>query len=61
MPSEVDPDKCDGCGDCIPVCPQEIIDLDDEGKAVITDPDNCDDCCSCVEICPQGAISNPEC
>lgn len=35
MPSEINQDLCDGCGDCIPVCPQEII-INDDGKAVVT-------------------------
>ncbi|MFP3908778.1 MAG: ATP-binding protein [Archaeoglobaceae archaeon] len=61
MSSEINYDLCIGCGDCLLVCPQGIIDLNEEGKAVITDPNNCDNCCSCVEICPQGAISNPKC
>ncbi len=61
MPAEVNQELCDGDAECVSVCPMEIIDLDDEGKAYITDPESCDDCCSCVEVCPTGAITNPEC
>lgn len=61
MPSTIDQETCDGCAECVSVCPQEIIEINDEGKAYVTDPDECDDCCSCVEICPLEAISNPEC
>ncbi len=46
--------KCEGCGDCIPHCPQQAISLIKE-KAVI-DPKKCIGCGECIIICPNGAI-----
>jgi NAD-dependent dihydropyrimidine dehydrogenase PreA subunit len=56
----IDREKCDGCGECISVCPNENFELDDEGKAV-ANPEGCDECCSCVESCPQEAIKIDAC
>jgi NAD-dependent dihydropyrimidine dehydrogenase PreA subunit len=52
----VDKDKCDGCGECIAVCPASVYELDDDGKSEPVNPDECIECCSCVEVCPKGAI-----
>ena len=57
----VDHDKCDGCGECISVCPEDVFELNDEGKAVPVNMENCSVCCSCVESCPNEAISHDEC
>jgi len=46
--------KCEGCGDCIPHCPQQAISLIKE-KAVI-DPKKCIGCGECIIICPNSAI-----
>lgn len=51
----VDKDKCDGCGECVDVCPVDAIELQSQ-KAVI-DNDECIDCGICVETCPNQAIS----
>jgi heterodisulfide reductase subunit A len=50
----VDPGTCDGCGDCVPVCPVAAIILEDR-KAEI-DPFICNGCGGCVPICPHEAI-----
>ncbi|MBA7672054.1 Ferredoxin-2 [subsurface metagenome] len=55
MAAVVDKDKCDGCGECVDVCPVDVIELQSE-KAVINN-DECIDCGVCVEICPNQAIS----
>jgi heterodisulfide reductase subunit A len=50
----VDTDSCDGCGDCVPVCPVTAITLS-PGKAEI-DPFTCNGCGGCVPACPREAI-----
>ena len=47
MPAIVDPEKCEGCEDCVPICPTEAIAMKD-GKAVIN-ADDCADCGDCVD------------
>jgi NAD-dependent dihydropyrimidine dehydrogenase PreA subunit len=55
MPAKVDPDKCTGCGTCVPACPVECITMEDD-KAVV-DADSCIDCGACVSECPVEAIT----
>jgi NAD-dependent dihydropyrimidine dehydrogenase PreA subunit len=50
--------RCNGCGDCIHVCPSGALELID-GLAVLTSPDACAYCADCEERCPQKAISLP--
>jgi len=50
----VDPESCDRCGDCVPVCPVNAITLGDE-KAEI-EPFTCNGCGGCVPACPREAI-----
>ncbi len=50
----IDPDQCDGCGDCIDVCPDQAISLF-ENRAVI-DESLCADCGICQDACSQKAI-----
>ena len=55
MPAKVDPEKCEGCGDCVDVCPTEAITLED-GKAVVNE-EECADCGACEPVCPTEAIT----
>jgi len=55
MPTVVDEDKCEGCGDCVEECPSEAIEIVDE-KAKIKVED-CVDCEACVDACPTEAIT----
>ena len=47
---------CKGCGICIAFCPNEVLELDDEEKVIITNPDRCDLCGLCELRCPDIAI-----
>ena len=51
----IDEDTCIGCGECLPYCPMEAIDVDD---CAVIDQDECVDCGVCLRsgVCPVEAI-----
>jgi ferredoxin len=56
---KIDQDKCDGCGFCIPNCPEGAIQLIDQHARLISDL-FCDGLGACLGHCPQGAITIEE-
>ncbi|MBI4321599.1 MAG: 4Fe-4S binding protein [Chloroflexi bacterium] len=54
----IDPELCDGCGDCVAVCPTRVWKLV-RRKAVPDDAQSCcgPDCGQCSQYCPQRAIT----
>jgi len=48
------PDKCDFCGCCVGVCPEDAIELK-EAEIFIIDP-RCTNCAKCVWSCPIEVI-----
>ncbi len=55
----VDPEKCQGCGECVEVCPVDVYELQD-GKSVPVNAEECLGCESCVEVCEYEAITVTE-
>lgn len=56
---QIDLEKCQGCGECVDICPSEVLEMVDE-KASVANPDECAGCESCVEVCEEGAITVTE-
>lgn len=56
---EIDPEKCEGCGECVDNCPADVLEMDGD-KAVVVNPDECLGCESCVSVCPNGAVTLEE-
>jgi NAD-dependent dihydropyrimidine dehydrogenase PreA subunit len=52
----IDEEKCTGCGQCIPDCPEGALQLI-EGKARLVSDLFCDGLGACIGTCPEGAIS----
>jgi len=52
---ELDPEKCNGCGMCLKVCPHEVFRLK-AGKANIINRDSCMECGACSLNCAMEAI-----
>jgi ferredoxin len=52
---EIDEEKCDGCGQCVPSCAEEAIQIVD-GKARIVKDMFCDGLGACVGECPNDAL-----
>jgi len=56
---KIDPDKCDGCGLCVPSCAEGAIRIVD-GKAVLSADNLCDGLGACLGECPRDAITVEE-
>lgn len=56
---KIDEGKCNGCGVCIPNCPEGAIQMID-GKARLVSDLFCDGLGACLGHCPQGAITIEE-
>ena len=54
MAVTIDTGKCNGCGNCIDICPVRALDIKDQ-KAIVKE--ECIDCGACLTQCPQEAIS----
>ncbi|MGD8701404.1 MAG: 4Fe-4S binding protein [Desulfosarcina sp.] len=55
----VDKGKCNGCGECVDICPEEVYELIDD-KASPVNGEECVGCESCIEVCEQEAVTVTE-
>lgn len=51
----IDEDKCNGCGECIPGCPEGALQIIN-GKAKLAEEIFCDGLGACIKNCPRDAI-----
>jgi len=56
---KIDEKKCNGCGLCIPNCPEGAIQIIDKKARLVSDL-FCDGLGACIGHCPQGAITIEE-
>lgn len=56
---KIDPDKCDGCGLCVPSCAEGAIKIVG-GKAQLSADNLCDGLGACLGDCPRNAITIEE-
>ncbi len=56
---KIDPQLCNGCGECITACAEGAIELKD-GKARVVSDSFCDGLGACLAVCPQGALTIEE-
>src|SRR5210317_1018265 len=56
---EIDENKCNGCGLCIPNCPEGALQIIDNKARLISDL-FCDGLGACIGHCPEGAIEIEE-
>ena len=52
---QIDEEKCNGCGECVPACAEGAIRIVN-GKAVLSADNLCDGLGACLGECPQDAI-----
>ncbi|MCF8144602.1 MAG: 4Fe-4S binding protein [Deltaproteobacteria bacterium] len=55
----VDPEKCEGCEECVEVCPVDVYEIIDD-KSVPVNAEECLGCESCIEVCEHDAITVTE-
>ncbi|WMJ90113.1 NADH-ubiquinone oxidoreductase-F iron-sulfur binding region domain-containing protein [Anaerocolumna sp. MB42-C2] len=51
----IDPEICQGCGDCMDICPTDCI-AGKSGYIHMIDEFDCTKCGRCIEVCEAGAI-----
>jgi adenylylsulfate reductase subunit B len=57
MPTFVYMTRCNGCGNCVDICPSDIMHIDTTyRRAYNIEPDMCWECYACVKACPKQAI-----
>lgn len=57
MPTFVYMTRCNGCGNCVDICPSDIMHIDTTyRRAYNIEPDMCWECYACVKSCPKQAI-----
>ena len=57
MRINIDSSLCNGCLNCISVCPHRVLEIDNNKKAAVARNEICIECAHCFSVCAQKAIS----
>jgi NAD-dependent dihydropyrimidine dehydrogenase PreA subunit len=53
---EVNETRCNKCGDCVDMCPMDVLRFSHKGYPYMHYPDDCWYCDTCVFVCPRKAV-----
>ena len=53
---KIDLDACVGCEACVSACPESVLEMNNDSKAVLKDANKCNSCGTCADSCPSEAI-----
>ncbi len=56
---EIRVEKCSLCGECVEVCPRNVLKIE-KNKVVVINPLDCSFCLDCVRVCEENAIKIEE-
>ena len=56
----IDEEICIDCGECVDICPNEVLEIVNEKASPVEGEEECVGCESCVEVCEQEAITVEE-
>jgi NAD-dependent dihydropyrimidine dehydrogenase PreA subunit len=51
----VDQERCNGCGNCVDICPSEVYEMQEDKSNAIR-PEDCIECSACVNQCQMESI-----
>ncbi len=60
---EIESERCKGCGLCVEVCGEQVLELGREINlsgyryVVAVRPEDCVGCCRCAEMCPDTVLA----
>ncbi len=55
----IDEEKCKLCGECVDVCPADVLAVEGQATVVVA-PQDCLGCESCISVCPEDAVTVEE-
>ena len=51
----INADACEGCGQCVELCPANLLSMEEDKAVVSGEPTECMGCETCTGVCPAGA------